>query len=104
MAFARREGKTVRFRPHPRYSDMDLLKKYVSEEEIETPQKVGILESISNLDCAVGSYTTVLAQAYFSGKNILLDDVTFKSQYNQLKERRYILIGNNPQKLSDKQF
>ena len=104
MAFAKREGKTVKYRPHPRYSDLSLLKKYVSEEEIEMPKQIGILASVSNLEYAVGSYTTVLTQAFFSGKKVLLDDVTFKTQYESLKDRRYILAEKNPQKLSDKQI
>ena len=104
MAFVKLEGKTVKYRPHPRYSDFSLLKKYVSEEEIEMPQQIGILASVSNLEYAVGSYTTVLTQAFFSGKKVLLDDVTFKDQYDKLKERRYILAEKSPQRLSDKQI
>lgn len=91
MGFAKKKGLIVKYRPHPRYSDMDLLRKYVSEDNIEMPQEVGIEESISNLRYAVGSYTTVLLQAHFSGKRVLLDDVSFKNQYDQLKEHGYIL-------------
>ena len=101
MKFARSNGKTVKYRPHPRYSDVELLRKYVSEEEIEQPKDVDILCSVSNLDYAVGSYTTVLSQAYFSGKNVVLDNVTYKSQYDKLKELKYILSSTNPILLSD---
>lgn len=100
MAFAKQEGKTVKYRPHPRYSDMSLLRKYVTEDEIEYPTKVGILESISNLEYAVGSYTTVLIQAYFSGKKVILDDVTYRQQYDDLKKMKYILANNNLETLS----
>lgn len=103
MAFAKRDGKTVKYRPHPRYSDMELLKKYVPAEEIEIPKEVSILESISNLDFAVGSYTTVLSQAYFSGKQVVLDDVTFESEYHKLKSLKYILSLKNTIKLSELQ-
>lgn len=95
MQFAKRNGKKVKFRPHPRYTDIHLLKKYVDEEEIEDYKKVGILESISNLEYAVGSYTTVLSQAYFSGKKVILDDVTFRSEYDKLKGMKYILSSKN---------
>ena len=101
MAFAERKGNSVRYRPHPRYSDMNLLRKYVPEDKIEMPKEVDILESISNLTYAVGSYTTVLSQAFFSGKKVILDDITFKSQYNQLKEMEYILSATNSTKLSE---
>lgn len=95
MNFARNESKSVKYRPHPRYSDMTLLRKYVPEENIENPRMVPIQESIANMGCAVGSYTTVLVQAYFSGKDILLDDVTFIRQYDKLKELKYILSSVN---------
>jgi len=105
MAFSVREEKTVKYRPHPRYSDMFLLKKYVPEDLIEMPSEVSILESVANVDCAIGSYTTVLLQAHLSGKNVLLDDVTYKERYGQLVEYGYILSSDveNVNKLSDKQ-
>lgn len=87
----KKNGKTIKFRPHPRYSDLTILRKYVSENEIEDTQTVGIVDSISNLTFAVGSYSTVLLQAWYSGKKVILDDVTFKFNYDRLFERGYIL-------------
>lgn len=100
MAFAKKEGKSVKYRPHPRYSDIDLLKKYVAEDDIENPRTVSIQESVANLGCAVGSYTTVMVQAYFSGKQVVIDDVTFHSQFKKLKELDYILSAVNVPRLS----
>lgn len=102
MAFAAKEGRTVKYRPHPRYTDLEILRKYVNEEDIENPRSVGILESISNLEYAVGSYTTVLSQAYFSGKKVLLDDMAYQQQFAQLKKMRYILAEKKYELLSDK--
>ena len=104
MAFTKKEGKSVKYRPHPRYSDMTLLRKHVSEDEIELPREVTIQESIANLGCAVGSYTTVMVQAYFSGKKVMMDDVTEKQQYNKLRELQYILSGEGIDKLSNHQI
>lgn len=86
-----KENKKIIFRPHPRYSDIEILRKYVSDVKIEYPQKVNILESVSNLEYAIGSCTTVLSQAYYSGKKVILDDVTYKRQYDQLDKLGYIL-------------
>lgn len=55
------------------------------------------------MEYAVGSFTTVLLQAYLSGKKVLLDDVTFHYRYNQLKEYGYILAKDDVEKLSGKQ-
>ncbi len=103
MAFAKREGKTVKYRPHPRYSDLELLKKYVEPAEIESPREIGIQESVANLGCAVGSYTTVMVQALFSGKQVMMDDVAEKEQYEKLSSLEYILSGDKYDKLSNHQ-
>lgn len=103
MAFAKREGKTVKYRIHPRYTDLNVLRKYVSDDEIELPKNVSILESVSNIKYAVGSYTTVLLQAYLSGKKVILDDVTYEKRFEQLKEYGYILAKDGIERLSEKQ-
>lgn len=91
MKFAKEKGYSVRYRPHPRYSNISLLKKYVEEKDIEWPREVSIFESVSNLCYAVGSYSTVLTQAYFSEKSVILDDIAFRDQYTRLKDFKYIL-------------
>ncbi len=100
MHTLKKTGKTVKFRIHPRYSNLSLLRKYVNNEEIEYPSEVGIIDSLANCSCAVGSYTTVLLQAYFSGINVVLDDVAFKETYEQLKEYGYILMNKKQERLS----
>lgn len=104
MFFVKQEGRKLKYRPHPRYSDIDLLKKYVGEEEIEYPQNVSIMQSVSNLEYAVSSYSTVLSQAYFSGKKVILDDVTYKEKFDKLNEMSYILSEKNNCTLSSKQL
>lgn len=95
LQFVREQGKSIKFRPHPRHSDIKLLEKYVDSNDIEYPNKVSIVESVANLEFAVGSYTTVLLQAYSSGRKVILDDVTFKIQYQQLSEMKYILADSS---------
>ena len=84
-------GKTVKYRLHPRYGNKDILMKYCSEDEIEDAEQIPIQASVSNLKYAVGSYSTVLLQAWFSGKTVVLDDVTFPSIYDKLKSMHYML-------------
>ena len=103
LSFAKKEGKTVKYRIHPRHQDLGTLLKYVNRDEIEFPQEVTIIDSISNCSVAVGSYSTVLNQAFCSGRSVLLDDVTFKDQYDRLEDLRYWLIGENCPRLSEKQ-
>ena len=103
MAFAKLEGKTVKYRPHPRYTDISLLRKYVPKQNIEWPNEINIQESIANLGCAIGSYTTVMVQAYFSGKEIMMDDVAQKKEHDLLYSLNYILSGDEFERLSNYQ-
>lgn len=91
MKFAEMRGESVKYRPHPRYTNLVLLRKCVPEKDIEMCNDVPILYSISNCKYAVGSYSTVLSQAFFSGKKVILDDITYKKQYEKLKNMNYIL-------------
>ena len=92
MDFVSKKGQKVVFRPHPRYSDVQLLRKVVSENCIEYPSKVNIIDSIANCDHVVGSFSTVLLQGYCTGKDVILDDVTYWKQYELLREYKYHLI------------
>lgn len=92
MNFVSKQGQKVVFRPHPRYSDIQLLRKVVSEEFIEYPSKVDIIESIANCRHVVGFCSTVLLQGYYAGKDVILDDVTYRKRYEQLNEYKYHLI------------
>ena len=96
------DGTTIKYRPHPRYSNLQLLKKYVSENQIEYPTKVGIMTSVASCNVAIGTYTTVLNQAVHSGKDILIDDVNFPYLYKKLYELDYILLKTNTNRLSEK--
>ena len=62
-----------------------------------------IIDSISNCKTAIGSYSTALTQAYCSGKNVVLDDMTYQHQYEKLKDLRYWLINEGCARLSSMQ-
>ena len=77
-----------------------MLEDAVDKSCIEYPDRVTIQESVSNTDNVIGSYTTVLLQAYFSGKNVILDDITFKKEYETLRELRFYFDDTNSTRLS----
>ena len=103
MKFAIDRGKTVKYRLHPRYSNPKIIEKIVGKSNIEDPFKVPILSSISSIEYAVGSYSTVLNQAFNSGKKVILDDITYKEIFLQLKDVNYYLTTVQCEKLSDYQ-
>lgn len=87
----RKKGFSISYRPHPRFSNIDLLKKYVPKEYIENPSLVNIETSISSTKHVISGFSTVMNQAFYAGKDILFDDVTYNDIYLKLKEYRYIL-------------
>lgn len=91
LSFAREENAEVIYRPHPLASDIDLLKKYVPESKIESPQDVSLEQSLANTDIVISYFSTVLYQAYLAGKKVVLDDVTYCDGYLKLKEYNYIM-------------
>ncbi len=95
-----KDGCIIKYRPHPRYSDVGLLRKYVPAECIEDPYAVNILSSIANTKIIIGMCSTVMLQAYMSGKSIILDDISNPSNYTHLQDLGYILSKKEIPKLS----
>ena len=94
------QGKTFLIRPHPRYTDMAMLKSYFSCAAIEMPQSVEIKESLQETRHAVARFSTVLYQAYNSGVVAVIDYVTDPLRYEGLKEDEYIMLQKTDFRLS----
>lgn len=101
MTKLKNKGYSIKYRPHPMYSDLKLLSKYVSENEIENPHLVQIEESVANVNYAVGSYSTSLLQAYYAGNEVVMDNVQFQKVYSRLKELDYFLLNTKHHLLSN---
>ncbi len=101
MNYLTNNGKKVKYRPHPRYTNLSILSKYVVFEDIEIPKKVSIMESIASTEFVISSFSTVLLQAFFSKKKVILDDVTFHDRYLDLKSRNYFLADKGCALLSE---
>ena len=91
----------VKIRPHPRYSDLTLLNKYIDKIEIENTKTVSIEESLILTKSAIGLYTTVLYQGFLNNINIVFDDIVFEEEFKALKSLDYILISKKHILLSE---
>lgn len=85
-------GLRTKVRPHPRFSDITMLNEVFSDIKIENPIECGIAESITSSLYIIGLNTTVLSEAFFSGKKIVMDDVSNTEKFNSLDERGYVMI------------
>lgn len=95
------KGKKICIRPHPRYSDNNVVSKIFREFEIEDPFSVAIGDSILRTDNIVSLYSTVLFQAYLNDKNIIIDDVSNVNKYLKLYELDFIMLNKHGRLLSN---
>lgn len=98
-----KKDQRCKVRPHPRWSNIEKLKKIFagSEIDIEDPGKVSLDYSILNSEIIVGTFSTVLTQAYYYGKKVYIDDVSDKELIDELDARKYFLINKNVGKISE---
>ena len=88
-----RKGQKCKVRPHPRFSDLNLIKElFQGEILIEDTSKTTIEESLECSYLTIAFASTVLSQAYYSGKIIVIDNISNPKRFNQLREMKYILI------------
>ena len=80
-------------RPHPRFSDLDFIQKIFKDIEVENYLEYNLDDSISDTLYIIGLNTTVLSQAYFSGKKVVIDNISMKNNFRDLKEKSYIMIN-----------
>ena len=88
----------IAVRPHPRYSNMMLVKRIFSDFSIEDYSKVSIEESFGKTNGIISLYSTVLLQGSYNNKNVIIDDFTSKEDYKNLFELDYIMLSK-PHKL-----
>lgn len=95
------KGLSCKIRPHPRYSDTEMLKEVFRDYYVEDPKKCSLGESITQSLYIVGLNTTVLSQAYFSGKKVVIDDISKSGEYQELLKKGYVMLYRKHLKLSE---
>ena len=97
----RSKGATVNVRPHPRYTDMELLAQLYTDISVENTKEVTIETSVLRSRAVVSQFSTVLLQAYYNGIEVVIDDLTDPAQYAKLRELEYALLDKNHKLLSE---
>ena len=97
------KGEKVVIRPHPRFTNQDELKRYVSDcsIEIEDGKTVTIERSIQRTKNVISMFSTVLLQAHCNGVNIVIDDISDPKLIARLKEVKYAMLNCEHILLSD---
>lgn len=95
------KGHSVNIRPHPRYTDMQMLKEVCGEIPVENWKEVTVEMSVLRSKAVVSQFSTVLLQAYYNDVAAVIDDLVNPKQYKKLEELQYIMIHVDHQVLSD---
>lgn len=91
-------GYNVVVRLHPRYSNRDDVNDIFIDIDIE--DDIDIVTSINECKYVISKFSTVLFQAYLLNKEIIVDDISNKELYKNLKEFGYIILNKNHTLLS----
>lgn len=97
----KQKGKNIAIRPHPRYSDITLVKKLFIDYIIEDPRSISIKESIKRTNTLISLYSTVLLQGYYNNKSIVIDDLSNLQSYSVLFDSEYIILSKPHKLLSE---
>lgn len=96
-------GKIVRIRPHPRWTNLEKLKKRCEGTQIiiEDTNSISAEESLNTTNYVVGYCSTILLQALYMKKTVVIDDYTNSLGYKELVDGEYILLHKKHLLLSE---
>lgn len=94
-------GKRIAVRPHPRYSNMESVKKYFAFAELEDSNILSIEKSLMQTRAAVSLCSTVLNQAFCNLVPVVIDDISNRTRFEKLRELKYILLNKEYRLLSE---
>lgn len=96
------KGHKVAIRPHPRYTNLELLNQYIDgcNIEVEKCKELPIGKSVLRTKNVISIYSTVLQQAFYNSTNVVVDDVSDEGLYNKLLGLDYIMLKSKKLKLS----
>ena len=86
-------GKKISIRPHPRYTDAQLVAKIFDYANIEDCKEITIERSLMRTNAAVSLFSTVLNQASCNGIDIVVDDISNTRRFEKLKELQYVCLN-----------
>ncbi len=97
-----RSGRRCKIRPHPRFSDPEFLRREFEPcgIEIEDCRNVPLQDSVADSEYIVSMRSTVLMQAYYAGKTIVVDNISNPELFEELAEMKAIFIGKPHRLLS----
>lgn len=94
-------GAKLSVRPHPRYTNMALATRLFDGINLERCKDISIETSILQTENVISKYSSVLNQAYHSGVNIVIDDISEPEKFAKLKELQFVMLEVEHKLLSE---
>ena len=102
LTILQEHGLRIKVRPHPRWSDMNIINALFRDSEIDIETSaITMKKSLERTKGAIGIMSTTLLEAQRCGKTIVLDDISNPNLYDELEKRLYILFDKPHSILSD---
>lgn len=95
------QGASVNVRPHPRYTDKEILSQLYTDMHIEDTSSETIEMSVLKSRAVISQFSTVLLQAHYNGIPVVIDDITNPERFAKLEELRYIMLNVEHKLLSE---
>ena len=87
------KGYVCEVRPHPKWSNMEAVRKEFEGICIQDTSVVSIDQSILQTRNAISLYSTVLLQAYYNDVNVIIDDLSCPDKFKMLEGYQYIMLS-----------
>lgn len=85
-------GFKCKLRPHPRFSDLEMVNNVFREYDVEDYNTISVAESMENSEFIAAFNSTVLIEAFYSKKKIVIDDYVNPDKYLNMIDRDYIML------------
>ncbi len=92
FSILKNKGHKCNVRPHPRCSDIMLVNDFFKDFDIEDPNETSIGDSLRRSQYPVALISTVLSEAFYGGKTVVIDDYSEPDRYHSLEKRKYIIL------------
>ena len=92
------KGYACEVRPHPRWSDIKVIKRVFQGITIQDTSKVSVYDAILMTNNAIGLSSTVMLQAFYNDVNVVIDDLSNPAKFKKLEGYQYIML-NKPHDL-----
>ena len=95
-------GCKVKVRPHPRWTDAEEAAKVFGGSIItEDAKEISSTRSVAETRRIIGTYSTMLSEALYAGREIVIDDVSDPDLIKELRDKKYIVLNKDHLLLSE---